>query len=152
MPLEYETDDELEQSTNQWMAVGAGLLITMALVFPFYRWYEPAARDDARTEQVANLAAEGENVWSFNCASCHGLNGEGGTAPALNSTEFLQSATDDQIQLLVSVGIPGTQMSAFSLDHGGPLTSEQIKSVVTFIRSWEPDAPDRPDWRDMVGG
>ena len=152
MPLEYETDDELEQSTNQWMAVGAALLIAMALVFPFYRWYEPGARDDARVEQEANLAAEGENVWSFNCASCHGLNGEGGTGPALNSEQFLQSATDEQIQLLVSVGIPGTQMSAFSLDHGGPLTSEQIKSVVTFIRSWEPDAPDRPDWRDMVGG
>jgi mono/diheme cytochrome c family protein len=152
MPLEYETDEALEASTNRWMAVGAGLLITMALVFPFYRWYEPAARDDARDRQEADLAAEGETVWSFNCASCHGLNGEGVTAPALNSTEFLQSATDDQIGLLVSVGIPGTQMSAFSLDHGGPLTSEQIKSVVTFIRSWEPDAPDRPDWRDMVGG
>ncbi len=152
MPLEYETDEGLEASTNRWMAVGAGLLITMALVFPFYRWYEPAARDDAREQQAADLAAEGETVWSFNCASCHGLNGEGVTAPALNSTEFLQSATDDQIGLLVSVGVPGTQMSAFSLDHGGPLTSEQIKSVVTFIRSWEPDAPDRPDWRDMVGG
>jgi mono/diheme cytochrome c family protein len=152
MPLEYETDETLEASTNRWMAVGAGLLITMALVFPFYRWYEPAARDDAREQQTADLAAEGETVWSFNCSSCHGLNGEGVTAPALNSTEFLQSATDDQIGLLVSVGIPGTQMSAFSLDHGGPLTSEQIKSVVTFIRSWEPDAPDRPDWRDMVGG
>lgn len=152
MPLEYETDDDLEKSTNQWMAVGAGLLITMALVFPFYRWYEPAARDDAREQQSADLAAEGETVWSFNCASCHGLNGEGVTAPALNSEQFLQSATDDQIGLLISVGIPGTQMSAFSLDHGGPLTSEQIKSVVTFIRSWEPDAPDRPDWRDMVGG
>ena len=62
MPLEYETDDELEQSTNQWMAVGAALLIAMALVFPFYRWYEPGARDDARVEQEANLAAEGENV------------------------------------------------------------------------------------------
>ncbi len=43
-------------------------------------------------------------------------------------------------------------MSAYSLDYGGPLTSEQIQSVVTYIRSWEPDAPDRPDWRDMIGG
>ena len=98
------------------------------------------------------MAAEGENVWGFNCASCHGLNGEGLSAPALNSEQFLQSATDDQTRNLVAVGIPGSQMSAYSLDFGGPLTSEQIKSVATFIRSWEPDAPDRPDWREAFGG
>ena len=152
MPLEYQTDDDLEQSTNRWMAVGAGLLLTMALVFPFYRLYEPSSRDAARADQAASLAAEGESVWQFNCSACHGLAGEGVVGPALNSTQFLQSATDDQARSLISVGIPGSQMSAYSLDHGGPLTSEQIRSVVAYIRAWEPDAPDRPDWRDMVGG
>ena len=43
-------------------------------------------------------------------------------------------------------------MSAFSLDHGGPLTSEQIKAVIAFVRSWETDAPDNPDWRAMIDG
>jgi uncharacterized protein (DUF736 family) len=43
-------------------------------------------------------------------------------------------------------------MSAYSQDFGGTLTSEQIQAVVALIRSWESDAPDRPDWRDMVGG
>jgi mono/diheme cytochrome c family protein len=152
MALRYRTDDELEKSTNQWMAVGAGLLVTMALVFPFYRWYEPASRDQARTEQAAALAAEGETVWSTNCSACHGLNGEGAIGPALNSKQFMQAATDDQMATLIAVGVPGTQMSAYSLDHGGPLTSEQIRSVVAFIRSWEPDAPDNPDWRAMIDG
>ena len=152
MPLEYETDEQLEGSTTRWMAVGAGLLIAMALVFPFYRWYEPASRDEARSDQAAALAAEGETVYQTTCQACHGLAGEGGVGPALNSKQFLQAATDDQAETLIAVGIPGTQMSAFSLDHGGTLTSEQIKSVVRYIRSWEPDAPDRPDWRDMVGG
>ena len=45
------------------------------------------------------------------------------------------------------MGVPGTQMAAFSQDHAGPLTSEQIKAVVTYIRSWESDAPDNPNWR-----
>jgi len=149
---EYETDDQLERSTNRWMAVGAGLLIVMALVFPFYRWYEPGARDEARDAQAASLAEEGGNIWQFNCASCHGLNGDGGTAPALNSEQYLQSATDEQTRNLVAVGVPGSQMSAYSLDFGGPLTSEQIRSVAAYIRSWEDTAPDRPDWRDMIGG
>ena len=152
MTYEYETDDELEASTNRWMAVGAGLLITMALVFPFYRWYEPGARDEERAAQAASLAEKGADIWQFNCASCHGLNGEGGIGPALNSEQFLQSSTDEQTRTLVAVGVPGSQMSAYSLDYGGPLTSEQIRSVAAYIRSWEEDAPDRPDWRDMVGG
>ena len=152
MTYEYQTDDEVEVSTNRWMVAGAVLLLLMALVFPFYRWYEPDAREEAREEQAAGLAEKGEGVWQFNCASCHGLNGEGGLGPALNSEQFLQSATDDQTRNLVAVGIPGSQMSAYSLDYGGPLTSEQIKSVTTFIRSWEPDAPDLPEWRAMVRG
>ncbi|MBT8211747.1 MAG: hypothetical protein KJN71_01245, partial [Acidimicrobiia bacterium] len=61
-------------------------------------------------------------------------------------------SSDDQTSLLISVGVPGSQMSAYSLDYGGPMTSEQIKAITTFLRSWEEDAPDRPDWRDAVGG
>ena len=152
MPLEYGSDEALERSTNQWMLVGGVLLIAMALVFPFYRWYEPGSRDEARAAQAAGLAEEGETIWSFNCASCHGLAGEGGIGPALNSKQFMQSATDEQMRTLIAVGIPGSQMSAYSLDYGGPLTSEQIRSVVAYIRSWESDAPDNPDWRAMIDG
>ena len=77
----------------------------------------------------------------------------GAVGPALRSKQFLSSATDAQMELLVSVGVPGSQMSAFSQDHGGPLTSEQIKAVVTYVRSWEATAPDRPDWRTaFIGG
>lgn len=152
MGLDYMTDDELDRSTNTWMVVGAVLLIAMAAVFPLYRWFEPAARSDAREAQAASLAAEGENVWQFNCSSCHGLAGEGGLGPALNSEQYLQSASDDQGRVLIAVGVPGSQMSAYSLDYGGPLTSEQIKSVAAFIRSWEPNAPDVPDWRAMIDG
>ena len=152
MPHEYSTDDELDRSTNAWMVVGVGLLVLMAAMFPLYRWYEPDARADSREAQTASLAAEGQTVWQFNCAGCHGFTGDGASAPALNSKQFLQSATDDQTRTLVAVGIPGSDMGAYSLDFGGTLTSEQIKSVAIYIRSWEPDAPDRPDWRDKVGG
>ena len=146
--MAYETDAELETSTNRVMAIGAVLMVAMALVFPLYRWVEPVNREEAREEHLDSLAAQGQNLWSFNCASCHGLNGEGGVGPALNSEQFLQSASDDQIRLLIGVGIPGSQMSAYSQDYAGPLTTEQIRAITVFIRSWEPDAPDRPDWRD----
>jgi mono/diheme cytochrome c family protein len=144
----YELDEELEASTNKVMMLGAGLLIAMAFVFPLYRWYEPTNRTAAREEHLNSLAETGEILWSFNCSSCHGLSGEGGTAPALNSKQFLQSATDNQIEVLISVGVPGSQMSAYSQDYAGPLTSEQIKALAVYIRTWEENAPDNPNWRD----
>ena len=151
MGYDYQTDEDMERSTNRVMLWGGVLMLLMALVFPFYRWFEPEARAEAREAQVESLVEQGSSIWELNCASCHGLDGEGGLGPALNSMQFLQSATDEQIQGLVAVGVPGTQMSAYSLDFGGPLTTEQIKAVTTFIRSWEPDAPDRPDWRETTG-
>jgi mono/diheme cytochrome c family protein len=152
MPYGYSTDDDLDQSTNRVMMWGAVLMLAMAAVFPLYRWFEPNARDESRALVLSSLEEEGEALWSLNCSSCHGLNGEGAVGPALNSQQFLQNATNQQIELLVSVGVPGSQMGAYSLDHGGPLTTEQIKALALFIRSWESDAPDNPDWRAMVGG
>ena len=152
MPLTYSSDEKLDRSTNTWMAVGVLLLVGIVAMFPLYRSYEPSSREGAREAQAVSLAEEGETIWQLNCSSCHGLAGEGGTAPALNSEQFLQSASDKQAGTLIAVGVPGSQMSAYSQDFGGTLTSEQIKSVVALIRSWEPDAPDRPDWRDMIGG
>jgi mono/diheme cytochrome c family protein len=148
MPYGYTTDPELDRSTNRTMTVGVVLLFAMAAAFPAYLAYEPSARESARETQLASLTEEGASIWGFNCASCHGEEGQGGLAPALNSQQFLQSATNDQIQLLVSVGVPGTTMSAYSQDFAGPLTSEQIKAVATYLRAWEDDAPDVPDWRD----
>jgi len=143
----YDVDQELEESTNNVMLIGVVLLLLMFLAFPLYRWVEPVNRDDARESNLASLAESGEDVWGFNCASCHGLNGEGGLGPALNSKQYLEAATDDQTSQLTAVGVPGSQMGAYSQDFGGPLTSQQIKAVVTFMRTWEPDAPDNPDWR-----
>ena len=146
--MPYEVDEELEQSTNRVMMIGAGLMFVLAAIFPLYRWFEPSTREEAREANLASLADKGQNLWGFNCSSCHGLNGEGGIGPALNSKQFLQAASDSQIETLIAVGVPGSQMSAYSLDYAGPLTSEQIKALRVFVRSWEEDAPDRPDWRE----
>lgn len=148
---EREYDDELEKSTNDWMKWGFLIMLVMVAIFPIYRIYEPSARADARDVQAASLVEQGSAIYSLNCASCHGAMGEGGIGPALNSKQFLASAVDDQINGLIAVGVPGSQMSAYSLDYGGPLTSEQIKAITAFVRNWEEDAPDFPGWRDPLG-
>lgn len=152
MTYGYQNDDELEESTNRVMLLGAGLMLAMAALFPLYRWVEPTNREEARETQLTSLAQQGEELFGISCSSCHGVSGEGGTAPALNSKQFLQSATDGQIELLIAVGVPGSQMNAYSQDFAGPLTSEQIRAITIYLRSLEETAPDRPDWRAMVDG
>jgi len=144
-------DNGLESRTNGWMIAGLVLMLIGVLAFPVYRIYEPTARANAAEEIQSNLALAGESLWTSTCASCHGSFGQGVDAPALNSVQFLTIASNDQIRAIVSAGIPGTEMSAYAQAFGGPLTQEQIVSVVACIRSWEDTAPDRPDWRDMIG-
>ena len=78
------------------------------------------------------------------CAQCHGKDATGGgSAPTLNSSQFLKSTTDDQIFALVSGGVSGTEMPAWSLDYGGTFTDEQVRQVVTYLRSLEPTRAER---------
>jgi len=143
-------DKGLESRTNGWMVAGIVLMLIGVLAFPIYRIYEPTARAEAAEETQNNLARAGAALWSASCASCHGAIGQGVDAPALNSIQFLTIVTDDQIASIVNSGIPGTEMVAYGQQFDGPLTRAQIASVVACIRSWEKDAPDRPDWRDML--
>jgi len=148
--MAYETHEELEASTNRVMMIGVVLLFAMAAIFPLYRFFEPSNRDESRQQNLDSLAESGEALFNLNCTSCHGLNGTGGSAPTLNSKQFLQAAGDEQIETFIAVGVPGSAMNAYSQDFSGPFTSEQIRAVTIYMRTWESDAPDVPDWRESL--
>jgi len=131
------------------MVGGLVLMVIGLLAFPIYRIYEPIQRANAAEETQTNLALAGESLWTSTCSACHGGYGQGVDAPALNSKQFLTIASNEQIFAIASSGIPGTEMSAYGQQFGGPLTQEQLVSIVACIRSWEDTAPDRPDWRDI---
>jgi mono/diheme cytochrome c family protein len=137
----------LEASTTRWMWVGLLLMVLLLLVFPIYRIYEPAQRAEARTDQLGFLAAQGEEIYDAECASCHGPVGRGGLGPAVGSTNFLESVEDHQIVQLISLGVPGTEMVAYSIDNGGPMTSEEIESIAVYLRSLEETAEPNPFWQ-----
>lgn len=149
---ERPPDPQTEASTNRWMLAGLVLIALLVLAFPLYRFYEPSNRDEARAEHLASLAGRGEQLFDITCSPCHGSQGLGGIGPALNSQQFLSAASDAQIRSLISVGVPGTAMAAFSLDHGGPLTLEDIDAITLYLRYLEETAPDNPDWLNPLGG
>jgi mono/diheme cytochrome c family protein len=136
-------------STGRWQMAGIVVVVLLIVAFPLYRAVDATRRGTAEAERQIALEEMGKKIWSLDCAECHGITGEGDKAPALNSQQFLGAVSDEQIHRLTAVGVPGTDMPAWWNEIGGPLTDEQIAAVVAYLRSWEPTAPDRPDWRDL---
>ena len=137
----------LQRSLDRYLAWGLLFMVVLIVAFPLYRLREPTLRADAKAEQQVNYVKTGGELFSQNCSSCHGKQATGGSAPTLNSKQFLSTTSDNQIALIVTGGISGSSMSPWSLDYGGSLTDEQIRQMVTYLRTLEPNAPSVPDWR-----
>jgi mono/diheme cytochrome c family protein len=140
-------DQSLRRSLMWWMSFGVVILVIMVAAFPLYRSVDASRRSNALASQQVALVVSGQHLWALNCSACHGDQGQGVDAPALNSRQFLSSVTDEQIRRIAAVGISGTAMPAWSNEFGGPLTAQQIASVVAFLRSLQKKAPSVPDWR-----
>ncbi len=99
----------------------------------------PPPADSRPAHWVSGDAAAGKQLFEASCAGCHGMKGEGGEGPALNNPVLLSNATDTYFVETVSRGRRGTAMVGFlepSTVHG-TLSSGEIESVVSYLRSWE---------------
>jgi len=113
------------------------LTIALMVIFGWY-WVVERARLTAAAEllQVERIA-HAETIYANQCASCHGLAGEGGVGPALNNRVVLKNTIDGVFYSVIRSGVPNTQMPAWGVEFGGPLTDEDIRSLVAYIRAWE---------------
>jgi len=86
----------------------------------------------------ASVVEQGRALYGTHCALCHGpaaLGYAADDAPAIGRDDFLVLADDAFLEIAVYDGRPGTPMSAWGEDHGGPFTREQALQVVAFLRS-----------------
>ena len=122
----------------------AGLVLTLVILvgFGFYLFTENGRMEAAAATFQEERIQHGRQIYIEQCANCHGSQGEGGVGTALNNKALLKSTFDEVFFSVVRSGVPSTQMPAWSVDFGGPLTDEDVRSVVAFIRAWEPTAPE----------
>jgi cbb3-type cytochrome c oxidase subunit III len=132
------------ESYVPFLSVALVLTVGILVTFQLYLIREPdrISSVEAHDQQVAVSA--GQALFKANCTLCHGDNGEGTPGrPALNDKGLLSNTSDDTLFSLISSGVPNTEMPAWNQSHGGPLTDENVRQVVAFLRAWEPTAPDR---------
>jgi cytochrome c oxidase cbb3-type subunit 3 len=92
---------------------------------------KPTAADMALTPaQVSDFTV----LYEQNCSGCHGKEGRGNGALALNNPVYLAIANDEALRQATAYGVPGTQMPAFLQSAGGMLTEKQVDILVREMR------------------
>lgn len=112
----------------------------------------PNVTENERKSNLTKAKADRQAVFKDSCVKCHLEPGIGKTGKALyiavcaichetprRASMVPDLATDDlpgsteYWQRVIRYGTPGTLMPAFAQDYGGPLTSEQLDSLVEYL-------------------
>jgi mono/diheme cytochrome c family protein len=133
-----------------WTAGSAAVL--MAAVAIAVLLMAPPVAAGTGTETASTIPqkiALGQDLYSINCAQCHGPNGEGGVIQgvtgldgfnmkAIHSQDEMYTRTDETLAAVISYGQPGLGMQPFGKVNGGALSPTEIDSIVTFMRyTWD---------------
>jgi plastocyanin/cytochrome c553 len=145
----------VRQSSNaRWVGfLAVVVVILFVAIYWFYEVGTPLGLTEPRldAEQAAQQVTDverGYNIYQANCARCHGVNGEGGIGPVLNSQEKLfQHLNANYLRNILTVGGRYACGNANSImpvwaDTGnppGPLNYRAIDELISFLTATDED-------------
>ena len=98
---------------------------------------------------IPQQIALGQDLFSLNCAQCHGADGkvttitgvkglEGKQIIPINSSDVMFTLNDTALADIISYGRPDSGMTPFGQPYGGTLSPTEIDLIATFMRSsWD---------------
>lgn len=89
---------------------------------------------NATSALVATMPGAGRDLFVRNCTGCHGENGDRVAGVQLFSREFLTRETDAVLLQTITRG-NAKGMPAWGQEAGGPLTGEQIQSLLEHLKA-----------------
>jgi plastocyanin/mono/diheme cytochrome c family protein len=122
-------------------------IIAIAFIIPFLLVNQQQQQASASGDKYKLTLQRGAALFGQYCASCHGFLGQGLGAPQLNNSATVNKLTNDDITRIISAGVPANftdltstklQMPSWSDRYGGPLTDDDISSLLALIRSSDP--------------
>ena len=156
----YYDDETLEGPRLERMQILAVLLlIVMVVGLPLYWIFEPSRQAGAKGGQEERFVRWGAALFDttanggFNCAGCHGgMQGTGASAaatvtdprtgqvksvqwnaPALNTVLYRYS--ESEVRYILNYGRPFSPMQAWGTVGGGPMNSQQVDTLISYLRS-----------------
>lgn len=153
----YFDDDILEtKKLDLSLLSGLFLLSVIGIALPLY-WLGEPGRQEGYVENIDHLRTEdGAEAFEESCSSCHGGGGAGGivafaiteagtgdfiasvdwVAPSL--TSVLTRFSEEEVTHTLNFGRNGA-MPAWGAPGGGPLTTQQLEIIITYLRSVQRD-------------
>jgi mono/diheme cytochrome c family protein len=156
----YYDDETLEgPRLERVQLLGVLLLVVIVVALPLYWVLEPSRQAGAEEDWDGIFVRWGSQLFAptadggFNCAGCHGgMAGVGGEAPftvtdpvtgevqAVNwkapavNTVFYKF-DESEVRFILVYGRPFSPMSPWGLAGGGPMNSQQIDTLIAYMRS-----------------
>lgn len=151
----YHSDEELETTgLERAMAWGVALSLFSAVFVAAYWVIEPERINDKMDEFYEEELAQGRELYQANCATCHGADLSGGSAPnpydgdapwpapdltniqaRYAESEVVPGEIEEFLKQTIKQGRPGTPMPAWGSAYLGPMNDVQVNSVVAYIMS-----------------
>ena len=111
------------------------LAIVIGALLPGCEWM-PGKPTAADAWQSPHSVVDFEQLYMENCRGCHGTKNEPAGAITLDNPTYIAVVPRETLRSIITNGVPGTAMIAFSEEHGGPLTEKQIEILVEGITAW----------------
>jgi len=172
---EYYDDETLEGSRLERMQmIGLACLLVSVIGLPFYWILEPNRQAGAQEGWDKRFASWGSELFAptaeggFNCAGCHGgMSGVGGEAPftvtdpvtgAVSAVNWKAPAVntifyrfdESEVEFILNYGRPFSPMSPWGTVGGGPMTTQQIETLIEYMKSIQ--IPREGCLEDELGG
>ncbi len=151
-------DDEVLEGPKLDGALSFALVMLgiLALALPFYWLAEPGRQEGAVDAYQLNFESRGEDLYTVGaqCVNCHAAGGVGGgaayvlqdgdgqfianatwSAPALNNV--LLRYSKEEVTYILNYGRPGSPMAAWGTPGGGPLTTQQVETIIEYIGTFQ---------------
>ena len=171
----FYDDETLEGPRLERLQVaGVLMLVVVTIGLPLYWMLEPGRQAGAQEGWDRRFASWGSQLFAstadggFNCAGCHGgMAGVGGEAPftitdpqtgevsAVNwkapavNTVFYKF-DESEVEFILNYGRPFSPMSPWGVVGGGPMTTQQIETLIEYMKSIQ--IPREGCLEDELGG
>ena len=103
---------------------------------------KPDPRPLVDEAELPEAVQTGKGLYDKYCALCHGEAGVGYAADhanALANDTFLATADNGFLWAAIDRGRPGTPMAAYGARFGGPLSNDDIRHLLVYLRSLDRD-------------
>jgi menaquinol-cytochrome c reductase cytochrome b/c subunit len=145
------------------ISVMGGIVVGMVALTIIAVVTTPPSPAETTAGTIPEQISTGQDLYSLNCASCHGDDGkvtvitgveglEGKQIVPINDSDVMYTLDDTALADVISYGRPNSGMTPFGRSYGGSLSPTEIEAIATFMRyTWDARA-ELPPGAKLVGG